>query len=383
MKSSIWVLTAFIAVMTFVSCSKDDANFGSGDDQSLKSVTVSLANVEAQLNSRGAGGDAIQDGDAVALTNFQIFFTDGKKLYVGKNTEGEDETHFYGDGNGVSAKTFHFLPAAVNRVIVIGNLRDDAADGIDVTEGMALSAIDQNLSIDDEQDQKTLTLYGESTLTKIETDDDNGHSNPLYEAEVTLTPRIARLEVAGFSCDFTDADAYSKFELLKLAFNNYYTEAGLLEGTVKGSPVKTAITEKDVFNYFNGLKAGWDNDDLGFTLEKPAVEPYKDEEDVNLAYHFFPVAGEVANAGENGYPQLILKADGSYESTITGQEDALFLATQVFNEGTTAIKKFEAGHIYRVSFEFKNTDFKQPDKCIEVTVEVATWKVKSVTPGYN
>lgn len=387
MKSSILVLAVFWTAMAFVSCNQDDANLGSGDDQSLKSVTISLANVEAQLNSRADGGAEIRDGEAVTLANFQVFFTDGEKLYQGKTTAGTSAEHFYSNTSGLQATTFHFLPAAVNKVVVIGNLRGD--DGnlrtaeISVTDGVtSLSDIDQELNIDKEQEQGTLTLYGESGLKKIGTDEDDVHSNPLYEAKVSLTPRIARLEVKTFSCDFTDAGAYSKFGLLHLAFNNYYTKASLFEGKVGDGLVKIDINEKDVFNYFANLTEGWNNDEVNITLEKPADGAIATE-DANFAYHFFPVAGEVANAETDGYPQLILKADGSYPTTASDQADALFLATRVFNEGQTAIDKFEAGHIYRVNFAFKNSDFKQPDKCVEVTVEVATWKVVEVTPGYN
>lgn len=221
MKITNLMLVALAASMTFVACSKDDgAPAGQGTP---KSVTIKLANVVTP--SRSAGGEPIGAGEAVTLTKYQVFFSDGTNLYTAKEVDNQTPAVQYFDNTTEAVPSevnFHFLPAAVNEVIVIGN-----HGRIDAT---TKAELDLALSIENEQDEDNLTLYASSTLTLVnKTEDDNQNhpkDNLLYEANLSLAPTIARLYIKSFTYNAekgTGNRKYSELKLEKLALNNYYT----------------------------------------------------------------------------------------------------------------------------------------------------------------
>lgn len=152
-------------------------------------------------------------------------------------------------------QSFHFLPAGVNKVIVIGNVRGDDGQVIKTgTTGLTAAAetdLAEQLAIDGQQDVDELTLYGESealTLSAQHAD----HSNPVYEATVNIEPLVARVEVTGIECNFGDSPIYNAIKLQKFAINNYYAQAELTEGTMSDLQ-KAKTDETAIFNYFATL----------------------------------------------------------------------------------------------------------------------------------
>ena len=114
MKLNKLVLVALVALGA-VACEKSDKGI---DDQSPKSVTINLANV--QVGSRSMGTPLTKE-DQVVLNRFQVFFTDGTTLYLGKKANGDEADHYFATAQGnLSPETFHFLPVNVNKVIVVG-----------------------------------------------------------------------------------------------------------------------------------------------------------------------------------------------------------------------------------------------------------------------
>lgn len=342
------MLVALAASMTFVACSKDD---GVPDAQGTpKSVTIKLANVVTP--SRSTGGAQITDGQAVNLTKYQVFFSDGTKLYTAKEANNQDaaEQYFVTPEDGALATTgnFHFLPAEVNKVIVIGN-----HEKINATTEAELNIA---LAIAQEQNADELTLYAESGLTpKTPVHEDN---NPLYEANLTLAPTIARLYIKNFSCTFSGTPEYTSLKLQKLALNNYYTTNTLASETV-GGLTNTTLTEANVWDWFAKLPAGFDNDNLDISLSSTSATAPSG----GLYYHIFPGVE----------PQLVLRAEGD--------GTPLYLATKSFKSGDAPVV-WEAGKIYEMDFAFKATDFDQPDKCIDITVKPVNWVVVPVAPEF-
>ena len=395
------MLAASMAAMVFSSCSKEE---GGADisDKSLKSVTISLANVKAQaaaqtMGTRSALEEEIKDGTQVKLTNFQVFFSDGTNLYLGKAADGSPMSHFFvGENmNTETSKSFHFLPASVNKVIVIGNVRDakgavisSGDTSITVTEGSSteentLKTV-LNLQIDEQQNAEELTLYGDCTTLQPKQEDhnsdDNAHANPVYEAEVNIAPLVARIEVKNIEC--TEFGSYAEFKLEKFAFNNYYKS--IEANTKTPSEIKrTVITSENVFDYFNALEKTEGTTPWHWEEFSNAVLAQSDKTKVTdnpFYYHFFvdgkEFTGDKINGNETeGYPQLLLKLTGYSGANQSGTETPLYLATTTLNSKGTPITQFEAGKIYQVSFSFSEDNISQPDKCIEVTVKVATWTI--------
>lgn len=395
------MLAASMAAMVFSSCSKEE---GGADisDKSLKSVTISLANVKAQaaaqtMGTRSALDKEIEGGTQVKLTNFQIFFSDGTNLYLGKAADGSPITHFFAgeNMNTETSKSFHFLPASVNKVIVIGNVRD--AEGAVITSGNSSITVTEgtsteentlknvlNLQIDKQQDAEELTLYGDCTTLQPKQEDhnsgDDAHANPVYEAEVNIAPLVARIEVKNIAC--TDFGSYAEFKLEKFAFNNYYKS---IEANTKtlSEIERTKITPENVFDYFNALEKTEGTTPWHWEEFSNAVLAKSDKTKVTdnpFYYHFFvdgkAFTGDKINGNETeGYPQLLLKLTGYSGTNQSGTETPLYLATTTLNSNGTPITEFEAGKIYQVSFSFSEDNISQPDKCIEVTVKVASWTI--------
>lgn len=395
------MLAASMAAMVFSSCSKEE---GGADisDKSLKSVTISLANVKAQaaaqtMGTRSALDKEIEGGTQVKLTNFQVFFSDGTNLYLGKAADGSPMSHFFvGENmNTETSKSFHFLPASVNKVIVIGNVRDakgavisSGDTSITVTEGTSTEENTLqnvlNLQIDEQQNAEELTLYGDCTTLQPKQEDhnsgDNAHANPVYEAEVNIAPLVARIEVKNIEC--TEFGSYAEFKLEKFAFNNYYKN--IAADTKTPSEIKrTVITSENVFDYFNALEKTEGTTPWHWEEFSNAVLAKSDKTKVTdnpFYYHFFvdgkEFTGDKINGNETeGYPQLLLKLTGYSGANQSGTETPLYLATTTLNSKGTPITQFEAGKIYQVSFSFSEDNISQPDKCIEVTVKVASWTI--------
>lgn len=365
MKLNKLVMVALVALGA-VACEKSDKGI---DDQSPKSVTINLANVQAGSRSMG---DPLEETDKVVLERFQVFFTDGTTLYLGKKADGKEADHYFATAQGnLNPETFHFLPANVNQVIVVGNM-----DKIDVINGETkVEVLEKELAIEIQQEEQigALSLYGEKVLTKSQDTDKEGHA--LYTANVEVAPRIARIEIANFTCNFAETEAdreYKAFTINHVALNNYYTKA-TLSTTDAQTLVGTEINSGSVEPFFEGLEDGWNNDKFVAPLQltwdgnKQAVNA----DGKVLAYNFFPGAK----------PQIVVKMTGT-KNEENAQPAPTFLATLNLKDGNTPIAEFVAGTIYKIDFVFNESDPDQTEKCIDVTVTPVNWSVVTVTPEF-
>lgn len=371
--------------MALASCSKDDN--GGGFNSEPKSVTVKLPNI-APADGTRATGNAVAANSQVALTNYKIFFvgSDGNAVTVPQFEGAEQQVYFSSEESAswdVSAeKTFHLLPASTAKVVVVGNIGD--------VEYNTLAARTDNVPNDgtanangyDADGHPYYPLYGESNLTAVEGTDDEGHNN-VYEANVTLEPRVSRFEIYGFEYATPNGDGasnkYTKVELQKIALNHYYTSYNFVSKT----PVETG----KVFDNPNNTTA-WDwiinqqmpwADELTLTLnsgEKKFVNgtTISDEnEDGEGATDIITYGlAHVAEATNN--PELLLAMVGT---DADGNETPVYLRGQF-----TSKAAFESGKIYRVFYSFTDESFDEPTRCVELTVNVANWTVVAVTPSF-
>ncbi len=369
MKIKSLLLTAFAASMTFVACDTDkDVQ---GEDNALKSVTINLTNV---IDSRSASNPVAADSP-VALNGFQVFFADEDgNLYKGQNAAASVATHYFASKTAFDDRTdqvFHFLPYAVDHVIVIGNITSEISA---TTE----DELEKTLAIADEQDAENLYLYNSATLDKDGTDA-LGHLH--YKAQIVLEPRVSRIEIGAFEYLAEGGNrTYKSIEIDQVMFNNYYPSASNIDGVVSGTKVAQSTAKGDVFNVLNDAanQSVWwtdvfsaDNDLKMVTLDEDSEykHTYVAGETPVLcpAYHFFP----------NTYdcPQLVLKLIGTLED---GAQEPLYLATNGFTPAVTT----DMAKVYVVNFSFDDGDLGNPEKCVTVTVTVKNWTVVDVTPNF-
>ena len=349
MKLNKLVMVALVALGA-VACEKSDKGI---DDQSPKSVTINLANVQAGSRSMGT---PLTKENQVVLNRFQVFFTDGTTLYLGKKADGKEADHYFATAQGnLNPETFHFLP------VINGETK--------------VEVLEKELAIETQQEEQigALSLYGEKVLTKSQDTDKEGHA--LYTANVEVAPRIARIEIANFTCNFAETEAdreYKAFTINHVALNNYYTKA-TLSTTDAQTLVGTEINSGSVEPFFEGLEDGWNNDKFVAPLQltwdgnKQAVNA----DGKVLAYNFFPGAK----------PQIVVKMTGT-KNEENAQPAPTFLATLNLKDGNTPIAEFVAGTIYKIDFVFNESDPDQTEKCIDVTVTPVNWSVVTVTPEF-
>ena len=341
-----------LAMVAFVatSCSKDDAPQNK-TASSQKSVKFSLENV---ISTRGVDA-MIPSSTRVVLNDCQVFFVGGDgSLYTGKNSDGSADATQYFTTAPTGTLAFHFLPAAVQKVVVVGNY----GSKINPANLNAIKAIATEASA--QQDDANLLVYGEATLVAMT---DDGHGNT-YKAEVSVKPLVSRIEVGGFICDFSDQPLYDQINITMLALNNYYGNATI--GGTLSNYSSTAITSSSVYPFFNDTTAPAYSKDVvsGVSLTPAAPSVDFNKEDQYIVYHTF--AGDI--------PQLVVRIAGHKD----GVESPLYLATSAFYDGTTKIESFEAGKVYRMKFNgenrfaFDDTDLNQPEKCVEVTIAALT-----------
>ena len=237
------------------------------------------------------------------------------------------------------------------------------------------------MDIENQQDDnlRNLVLFGTSGLTEAIVDEQDPNHGNFYTASVEIAPLAARVEIHNFSCDFTEGTPlYNTLDLIKVALNNYNKTCTIKgDNFTYGGLENTEINNQTAMGFLETVAAGWHNDlllentqPIQLTPANPEFELVDDQTPhvVNrpYVYHVFPQSGILADNME----QMVLKVDGDGTKP-------LYLATKGFGQ------LFVAGNVCVVSFAFKDSDFYQPEKCIEVSVTVKPWTVIPVTPSFN
>jgi hypothetical protein len=381
-----------VAAVSFAACNKEDIT--PSVEQGNKSVTLSLANV---LQTKSASNKVA--ADEIKLNSFQVFFSDGTTLYSPKNVDGKGTaTTRFTQQEEDGLYEFHFLPKAVNQVIVVGNMAQ-----LDVTTHAALLAAVKDLTVGGEQNPANVRLMGidtslEAGKTEHVADNNTGintgiqHPDPYVHADVNLSPAVARFEITGFEYALkTGAEKrnYTTMTVDNLSIRNYYTKAEVNFANVPTTEEADllnfggALTKDNVYvNYFNVLEAGWWLDKVGTTLAanayasvvdipKTETEPAKD----CYAYNVFPGA----------LPQFLMQltgAEGGVESPLYLMTSALKVKNANNEMVALTAEDITAGNVYRMAMKFDDSNLQNPEKCIEVSITVDEWVVVAVTPEF-
>lgn len=390
MKVRNFFLMALAASMALVSCDKSENDVVPTDTQ-LKRVTIKLPNLTSpsSIGSR-AVGDAMENNSQVALSNFKVFFldADGNEVTIPEYPAGTaQKTYFSTDDQdsweAITADgrdlTYHFLPYSTVKVVVVGNQGEE----IDYAD---LANKSENVLNDSEDGHPTYTLYGFDDLEEGGAPDDENHEN-VYQASVTLEPRVSRFEIYGFEYEQAQASATNKYtsvKLEKIALNHYYTAYDFVTKTPSETgKVFAEPTASTLWTWVNGAAAPWADVLSSSEADVLSLNPGESKN---------PNGGEVAaNNGEGAEdiityglahvenaannPELLLTLHGT---TADGTVEPIYLRGKFTNSAA-----FNSGKIYRVLYSFSDDDFDQPEHCVELNVKVADWTVVPVTPNFN
>ena len=375
---------ALAASMTFVACDKNESDLGTPAENSLKSVTLRLPNIKNAVKSR-ATGDAMAEGQ-IALKNFKVFFLDAQEKEVNVPTnvgDGLTQPDLYFDGDNVASHvgtnnvtTYHLLPAATAKVVVVGNCGDVAYSEIDKDTYTVLN--DVAAADDNDNGHPYYPLYGESGLSPKTGADDAGHNN-VYTATVNLEPRIARFEIFGFGyTDQSDA-AFESVKLNKIALSKYYTTYNLVSGAAKGDVTNCPTESTAIWDWIQDAANPWANAFAAdFTIAN-GTRKFANGTDMEATYDIdvqkgngienIITFGVMPAATSANNPELMLSFYG-----VKGTDPTPLYLRATFNN----TEAFEAGKIYRVFFPIQDWD--QPERCVELTVTVQDWSVEVITP---
>lgn len=370
MKLSKLMLSAFVAAVALVSCNKEETT---PLPDRLKTVEISLENMMLTKSA----SESIADQTKVQVNKFKIFLTDDSKqtLYVGKNETGAEINPVFSADQLEKSAVFHFVDPKCTRVIVVANYGDT-----DIT----LADLGKALDVNTQQNEDNLMLYAEQPLKaadRMHNDKlgDITYEAPVYTAELTLVPRVARFEIDGFRVAFDETDPeFNEIKFTQVAFQNYYPNTTLNTGVESGTLVNhiSDLNNQSVaFGWLNGTKSVdwyWDAVNAVCTPAAPAAELEN-----ALAYHMF--ANQTA-------PTLVLQL------LADGQPAYLWSKKIVDSEGKD-IAEFKEGHIYRMHAGTATAggDGDIPvdpgaidpvDRCLEITVEVTPWTVVLVKPEF-
>lgn len=404
MKLSKFMCAAFAAAMVLAGCNKENETHVDDGSNGFKSCVLQLENVAL---TKLPSTDYISNNTAVTLNSFQVFFSDGTSLYQAYESDGTVVADTYFDSDLTAMKQFHFLPHAVNEVLVIGNFDEitnlgavDETGKYSLTRQQLREQINQ-LEIATQQNPKDMKLFGVDQSLEASGGNHNsgGDVNPVYLAKVELKPTVARFEITGFNYNLdpeTAARKYTSLSIKQLTVRSYFEKA---TAAVSGESVLTVTgSQNDAYNentypitdgnanaYFNAVNGrGWFADAPNITFEDdtwskgnltPTTDaPYTAEsvDPVLYSYHLFP--GQV--------PQFLVRLEAQ---PITGATEHLYLMTNSLRKSATEIllpQDILPGNIYRMAFTFSDGSFEQPEKCIELTVSVAKWQVNILTPEF-
>lgn len=362
------MLAASVAMCVLASCNKQETT---PQANRLKSVEVSLENV---IITKGLAGDKIKAGDAVQVNDIKIFLTDAAgNEYDAKKVNGTDPAQSYFTGVPTETVAFHYVDPNCTKVVAVANLGKD----ITFAEYKALAA----LQIENQQDAKALVLYDEATLTMTTREHNDAAADgttylaPVYEAELTLTPRVSRFEVDGFTVKFNATPKYNEVKITQLAFLNYYGKTTVVEGTesdLVASPVDFT-NQSEVYAWLDNGQTAWYRDTFEVVI---TPEDNVQSTPKPLAYHMFSCTET---------PVMLIKL-------LADNQPAYLYSKGFYKTDSTPVTEFEEGKIYRMSAKgeiendgnlpFDEDDIDPMDRCLEITVEVVDWAVELVYPEF-
>ncbi|MGN1109660.1 MAG: hypothetical protein ACI4RK_09815, partial [Oscillospiraceae bacterium] len=268
----------------------------------------------------------MENNSQVALSNFKVFFLDasGNEVTIPEYPTGTAQKTYFSSTDQESWEaitadgrdlTYHFLPYQTAKVVVVGNQGEiDYAD---------LANKSENVPNDTEAGHPTYTLYGYDDLEEGGAPDDENHEN-VYQASVTLEPRVSRFEIYGFEYELAQAPATNKYtsvKLEKIALNHYYTAYDFVTKTPSETgKVFAEPNASTLWTWVDGAAAPWAD----------VLSSGTDVLSLNAGESKAPNGGTVATNNGEGAEDIITYGLAHVESATNNPELLLTL------HGTTA-----------------------------------------------
>ena len=384
MKTFRIMCAAVVAAMSLASCQKEQEQ--APENKTFKSVEVKINNVAPVTRAIGGLGESLE-GKNIQLNSLQFFFSDGTSLYEAKDAEGNVADVYYDAAelaalNGSISAKFHFLPAAVKKVIVIGNYSASAA----TTE----TALDAELEIVKYQDVTNFPLYAEGTLglasSNAHDTGSNGHLSNVYTVNLDVYPHVARFEITGIGCTLP-LNSGKIVKVVSLAFADFFDKCDFR--TAVGHTLRSVqLNQQDIYTYFQEQMstAKWNNDFFnglngqeGAGNSHPVIELTATNTfvETDIAYNFFCKGAPS--------PCLLLNVIEYENQTAYDANNGApgYLYTNVYRlNSTEPVTTFEPGKIYRMAIRFNENDLQHQERCLDISLNIAEWIVINVTPEF-
>ena len=384
MKTFRIMCAAVVAAMSLASCQKEQEQ--APENKTLKSVEVKINNVAPVTRAIGGLGESLE-GKNIQLNSLQFFFSDGTSLYEAKDAEGNVADVYYDAAelaalNGSISAKFHFLPAAVKKVIVIGNYSASAA----TTE----TALDTELEIAKYQDVTNFPLYAEGTLGLASSNAhdgvSNGHLSNVYTVNLDVYPHVARFEITGIGCTLP-LNSGKIVKVVSIAFADFFDKCDFR--TAVGHTLRSVqLNQQDIYTYFQEQMstAKWNNDFFnglngqeGAGNSHPVIELTATNTfvETDIAYNFFCKGAPS--------PCLLLNVIEYENQTAFDANNGTpgYLYTNVYRlNSTEPVTTFEPGKIYRMAIRFNEDDLQHQERCLDISLNIAEWIVINVTPEF-
>ena len=381
---------AAMAIAALVSCSKEEEV--SYADSMSKTIQISILN--EKFDSRAEGGDTAKGEAKVCAENkdLKVLFAmnDGTITFEDNLTSAgsTDDTHkgevgaageeeLYVKDESTGKYMWHNVPADVKKIAVVRYEAGDLPTGKDNFVGDNLStllALAQDEAKNLARPVEQIILYGVDDLY------DTGATHRVgatffhvWQADVTVAPKVARLEVHSIKCtdlgklnNDGDPDTYDIDELLLKSLTWTGAENGPHTAPGFGAQRLYGENEED--------KAGYDENTC--------------PEGTARSNEYKPANGAWSwNVRPCTFTGMILDMDAyAYNYTLASKNLPLTVTglKKTANAETADGNTFEAGKIYTLDLEFAQSDIKTQDGiCVVVTVIVEPWVIEKRYPVYG
>lgn len=362
-----------LAGLAFAACSNDDevSNFDNGEKQSVV-IKIDTANGEL-TRALGPSVDD-QNGQKIQLNDVTIFFaTEGGNVVKTTSIDGK-QTENWSKLTG-TGYIEHNVPTSVKKVFVVGNkeafLNVNMAQ-IATQEELKTKAI----AAATQTDITKLALYGEgSTLEEVQPQVDHGHKTTTFTTTATLAPLMSRIEISGIQCKDL-GNQYTSIDLKAIGLMNVAQKSNLKKDHLENLTLANVVEPGQSGDFVFGSTDFWAWDEItGVSFKNsndihPTIALPNAKQDV-YGYNFF-----ATNENDLQVKLYVAAKQGEITNPVNNTVTASFSKTT-----------FEPGKIYKVTLAFneKNIGPWNPDlvQCIEVKVEVAEWKIETLTPEYQ
>ncbi len=395
------LFVSMLAIAALVSCSKEEEV--SYADSMNKTIQISILN-ETE-GTRAEGGDTATGthGAAVAAnTDLKVLFAkaDGTILFedyltnqeggtttndghTGVGTPEEDPT--YVKDESTDKYMWHNVPAAVKKIAVVRyetrDLPKAAAEDEDAPTNFvgknlsALLALAKSESENLNRPVDEIILYGDDEGTFHDTGATHRVGATFFhvwQADVTVAPKVARLEVHNIECTDLGAlnadgnpDTYDIDELLLKSLT--------WTGAENGPHTAPGFGEQRLYGENEEDKTGYDANTC--------------PEGTARSNSYTPAHGAWSwNVAPCTFGDMVLDMDAyAYNYAIASRNLPLTVTDLATDEAKTKVDNaLKAGNIYTLDLTFNQSNIKTEDGiCVVVKVEVAKWVVEKRYPVYS